>query len=74
MHIKSILPGILLLGFLLGIHDGMIALWKDQDPQPIRVFPYSAASLPRSDREALEKGIHVDSAEELMRFLEDYMS
>lgn len=65
---------ILLLGFLLGIHNGNVALWKDNDPKPLRVFSYPASSLPEADRRLLEKGIHIDSLGELTRLIEDYFS
>lgn len=60
--------------FILGCRDGYIALWKDSDPEPVRVFPYSVASLPEADRQALEKGIRLESREELLALLEDYLS
>ena len=66
--------GILLLGFLLGIHEGKIALWYNNDPTPITVFPYSAKMLPVEERRALEEGIRFDTMEELKSLLEDYLS
>ena len=60
--------------FILGCQDGYIALWKDSDPEPVRVFPYSASLLPEADRKALEQGIRIGSEEELARLLEDYLS
>ena len=71
---KLLSYGILLLGFLLGIHEGKVALWYGNDPTPITVFPYSAKMLPVEDRKALEKGIRFESAEELKEMLEDYLS
>ncbi len=65
------LYSILLLGFLLGIHEGKIALWKDNDPTPMRVFPYEVSQLPQADQQALKKGIHVDSLGQLKKMLED---
>ena len=65
---------ILTLGFLLGIHDGRIALWKDGDPEPVKVFPYFASMLPKADRDALEKGIYLDEDADLRSLLEDYLS
>lgn len=62
------------LGFLLGIHNGQIALWQDEDPEPIKVFPYSAQMLPVADRRALEEGIRFESKEDLLRLMEDYLS
>lgn len=65
---------IILTGFLLGIHDGYVALWEDEDPQPVQVFPYRAELLPEADRAALRKGIRAESAQEMARLLEDYLS
>ena len=62
------------LGFLLGIHNGKIALWQDEDPQPIKIFPFSAQMLPVADRRALEEGIRFETKEDLMRLMEDYLS
>ena len=60
--------------FILGCKDGFIALWKDSDPEPVRVFPYSVQSLPPADQKALEKGIPIEDAEDLKHLLEDYLS
>ena len=64
----------LLFGFLLGVHNGNVALWEDGKADPIRVFPYSASNLPTADRQALEKGIHLDNKLQLIRLIEDYLS
>lgn len=63
-----------ILGFLLGIHNGRIALWEDGKKGPIKVFPYSASMLPEKDRALLEEGIHFDTKEELVQRIEDYLS
>lgn len=65
---------IVLLTFMLGIHEGKIALWKDEDPEPIHIFPYSADLLPPADKNALEDGIRFNSNHDLNRLLEDYLS
>ena len=65
---------ILFLGFLLGIHNGQIALWQGEDPEPIKIFPYSAQMLPVADRRALEDGIRFETKEDLLRLMEDYLS
>lgn len=65
---------ILCLGYLLGVYRGQIALWKDPDPTPMRIFPYSVSMLPEEDQQTLKKGIHADSIIELTRKLEDYLS
>ena len=64
----------LVFGFILGISDGYVALWKDGDPKPAEVFPYQARFLPVSDQQALERGIHLNSIDELNQLLEDYLS
>lgn len=63
-----------LLGMLLGLHNGYLALWSGDDPEPVRIYPYSARLLPPADRQALEKGIPVGSDGELSRLLEDFCS
>ena len=76
MNVKRsiLLYGIAAFSFLLGIHDGKVALWYQDDPEPIRVFPYSAASLPLADQEALRQGIRIDSKDDLMELIADYLS
>lgn len=74
MKIKNFLISAVFFGYILGIHGDNIALWKDEDPQPQIVFPYPAASLPRHDQQALQKGIHITTELELTRILEDYLS
>ena len=64
----------MIFGFLLGVQNGLVALWEDGKPEPIRVFPYSADNLPTADRQALEKGIHLDNRLQLLRLIEDYLS
>ena len=74
MKHTSIFSSILLFGFLLGVYEGRIALWKDTQPEPVKVFPYHARMLPAADRRALEEGIRFESAEDLIRLLDDYLS
>ena len=66
----TILYCVTLLGFLLGIHNGRIALWEDGKQTPVKVFPYSAAMLPEKDRQALEKGIHFDDALQMLQLVQ----
>lgn len=61
-------------GLLLGIHNGYIALWYGDDPEPARVFPYKASLLPEQDRRLLEAGIPIESESRLHSLLEDYLS
>lgn len=64
----------LIFTFLLGTHEGFVALWRDNVPIPVEVFPYRTESLPPADQQALKKGIRIRSEEELDRLLEDYLS
>ena len=64
----------LALGFLLGIQDGRIALWKDGQAQPVEIFPIPANMLPAADQKALEEGITIENSSELNRILEDFLS
>lgn len=69
-----ILYCVTIIGFLLGIHNGRVAVWQDGVKDPIKVFPYSAKLLPKQDRALLEKGMHFETKEELIRRIEDYLS
>ena len=62
------------LTFLLGVHDGYIALWKEGSPEPAEVFPYKASLLPEADQKRLEKGIRIESKKDLLELMEDYLS
>lgn len=44
--------------FILGNHNGFIALWQGQSPLPARIFPYSVSALPKSRPECTGKGHH----------------
>lgn len=52
----------------------MLALWQDEDPEPVAVFPYAVASLPPEDQEALFRGIVIKNEEDLRYRLEDFLS
>ncbi len=65
---------IALLGFLLGVKDGRIALWKDEETDPWRLFPYPVSALPAETQQALRNGIRIDSMEDLDRLLENLLS
>lgn len=64
----------LAFSFILGSHNGYVALWEGDDPEPKKVFPYSVSSLPQADQKRLEEGIHVESKRELIQLVEDYLS
>lgn len=71
--IHSILPA-LLLGFLIGSYNGRLAVWKDDDPQPFRVYPCPIYLLPKADRTAVERGIIINDMEDVTNFLENFLS
>ena len=71
---KRILSQLMVFGFLLGVQNGMVALWEDGKAEPIRVFPYAVSNLPLQDQQRLQQGIHLDSRLELIKLIEDYLS
>lgn len=73
-HTRRIIYSVLLTGFLLGIRDGCIALWKGDDPEPEKVFPYKAELLPPEDQKRLEQGIKIENSPDLSKILEDFTS
>lgn len=64
----------LVLAFLLGSHEGFIALWLTPGGEPDHIFPYQVTSLPQADQERLKAGIEIESPEALRQLLEDYLS
>lgn len=69
---RSFIPA-LLLGFLLGVHEGKVALWRDGAEAPEQVYDIRADSLPPADRLQLERGIGVETRRELWGLLENYL-
>ena len=74
MKLKPLIAPCLLLGFLLGIHNGRVALWKEPDPEPYRILAYPAAALPRDIQDALRAGIRIESEADLDRLIESLCS
>jgi hypothetical protein len=64
---------VVLGGFLLGIHEGKVTLWRDGNKHPEQVFDIRADSLPPADRLQLARGIRVEGSEELWTILENYL-
>jgi uncharacterized membrane protein len=64
---------VVLGGFLLGIHEGKVTLWRDGNKHPEKVFDIRADSLPPADRLQLRRGIRVESRESLWLLLENYL-
>ena len=73
MRLRLICP-VLLLGFLIGTYNGRIAVWKGDDPEPYRVYPCPVYLLPKAEREALRRGIRIDTMEDVSDFLENFLS
>lgn len=73
-RLKRNFCSLMLLGFLLGVHEGRIALWKDGNSEPWRIFPYPYAVLPSETQTELKKGIRIDTMEDLDRLLENLLS
>lgn len=74
MKRKGCLYSILFFTFLLGIHEGYVALWVHEDPLPQKIYPYSVQSLPPEDQLALSRGIPIPDEITLNRYLEDLLS
>ena len=64
---------LLIPGFLLGIHEGKVTLWRDGSPRPEQIYDIRADSLPPADRLELGRGIRVEDTEELWMILENYL-
>ena len=69
-----ILPIILSMICYLGIHNGYLALFDEDQIDPLLVMPYSSKLYPESDQIALRRGIPYTNDQELSRLLEDYLS
>ncbi len=65
---------LVLLGLILGVHRGYLALWRDSDPEPWKVFPYKASTLPLDQQKRLEQGIFIRDSDQLQKLLGDYLS
>ena len=68
---QNILTLFLAAGFLLGSHNGYLALWEDGKEDPRQIFPCPVSSLPEADQTALQEGIRVRDMERLQQLLAD---
>ena len=73
MKMLRLLCCIWILGYVLGIRDGFLALRTGNDSDLV-VFPYRAELLPEEDQRRLQEGIPIADCKELSRLLEDYLS
>jgi len=60
-------------GYLLGIRQGRLTLWRDGEPHPEQVYDIRADTLPPADRLLLERGIRAENREALWEILENYL-
>ncbi len=74
MKMHKIFQFLLVLSLYLGIKNGFLALWEDGKRQPIQVYPVQVSTLPTTDQDYLQRGIHINSKAELVSLLEDYLS
>lgn len=72
--LKTLLPVALLLTFFVGVHNGRLALWKDEDPTPCKVFPCPVLLLPQKVQELLKYGVRLETIEDVNRLLENFLS
>ena len=76
MRIKSkrLLTMLLACGFLLGVRNGKLALWRDGESHPEQIYDIRADTLPPADRLRLRQGIRLETREEVWLLLENYLS
>ena len=60
--------------YTLSEYKGKIAVFRNQENIPIDIYDVYVSTLPQHDRTLLEKGIHIETPEELQRLIEDYTS
>ncbi len=58
--------------FIIRSYDGKIAVYKNGDPTPFEVLDVYLFTLPEQDRSLLDRGIGVNSTDELVSLIEDY--
>ena len=65
---------VLMMSFLLGVHDGRLAMWKDEDPTPCKVFPCPIIVLPKTVQQQLKTGIRLQTMDDVNQLLENFLS
>lgn len=60
--------------YILSEYEGKLAIYKNGENMPISVYETYLSSLPEKDKELIEKGIIIESTEELQSLIEDYTS
>lgn len=64
----------MMMGYLLGVSRGYVAVWRYEDPEPIFITDTKVTLLPWEDQVALKKGIEILDDQALTKALEDYCS
>lgn len=64
----------LCFSFLLGIKDGKVVLWEDGKSEPVKTYSYPLSLLPKEARDALAKGVPLESEQQLYDMIQDYLS
>ena len=72
-YLSHLLCCTLLAAFLLGNHNGKIALWRGDDPKPVKVFDYNVSDLPEEAQKRLNDGVPIKSLKELRQLAEQYL-
>lgn len=61
------------IGFVLGEHNGRLALFRENSAKPYRILDMEVYLLPEEDLQSIQNGgIVVDTEEELKQLLEDW--
>lgn len=56
----------------LGVYQDRLAVYTSGQPAPTQILDIPLAGLPEADQELLERGIPLNSEEELRQAIEDY--
>lgn len=64
---------LLFLTLLLGVKDGYLTLWREEDPEPVYQFSLRVDSLPPTDQLMLKRGIRIEDKQALLALLEDFL-
>lgn len=58
--------------YILTEYEGKLAVFKNGDNVPISIYDTYIDTLPKHDKELIQKGIRVESTDSLQRLIEDY--
>ena len=60
--------------YTMSEYKGKIAVFRNNESVPLDIFDVYVATLPQHDRVLLERGIQIETPEELQKLIEDYTS